>query len=464
MKKIFLLFTIAFCVLFFEFPANASVTNITPTIPHPRVNEYYSARIKFFYSGGTTGPNVTVSYLPPGISLVNATSTYTNSIYALNQRDSDGYYYIDLTGTPSGVAGSTYNIEVHFYDTLHTFDLIQTYPVTVQTSKAPTYAKFITAVLPNGTQGQYYSARIQVSSDGTFSPNFIVNYLPDGISVANASAGWKNSIYGDGAKDSSGFYYVELSGDPTVAGNFAVEVRTFNTFHTFDTTKNFSLTINATAAPPPPPPSGPGMIPVYAGNAHTDYTNILGPDGTVYRIADGQRYAYTSAGAFSSYGFNSWSSIASATTGDMNLPVSTYWPSGSTMERTYFIPPRNGSLINDNGTIYLITNGLRAGFTSAKNFLDLGYSFVNAQRGDTSFMVSASLIDSTSRGHADGTLVNDRGTIYPMRSNGRLGFPSMSVFNSWGLKLSEVVPANSYDRELPLIGTMSVRLPNQLSI
>jgi len=108
-----------------------------------------------------------------------------------------------------------------------------------------------------------------------------------------------------------------------------------------------------------------------------------------------------------SYGFNRWSDVAPATSGDMALSVSTNTPSGSNTATTYFIPPRNGSLINDKGTIYLITNGTRTGFASAEAFLGLGYKFANAQPGDTSFMTSLAPINDSSMTHPDGTLIND---------------------------------------------------------
>lgn len=417
----------------------ASVSNITPSIVNPVINQQYAARIKFFYDGAY-GPNVAVTNLPQGISLANSSTGYANTIYALSQRDSDGYYYIDLTGTPT--QAETDNIQVHLFDTTHTFDIYQNYSVTVQQSSMPSTAGFVTSSLPDATVGQAYFASIEVSSNGQYSPNFIVSFLPAGITVANASAGWPNSIYGDGTKDSNGYYHADLSGTPTQVGNSAVTVRVFNTNQTLDITKTYSLTVN-------PAPVNSNII---SGQAHAEYTNIAGPDGTVYRIQSGFRYPYTSAGAFLSYGFNSWSDVVPTTSGDMALSVSSY------------IPPRNGSLINDKGTIYLITDGQRIGFASAQAFLGLGYSFANAQPGDTSFMTSLAPINSSAMAHPNGTLINDRGTIYIMKNNYRAGFPSMEVFNSWGLKMNEAVPANSYDQGVSQAGVVTSRTANQMSL
>lgn len=451
-KKLVACSTLGLVGMLFGFQGLAlatSVSNITPTIANPILNQPYSARIKFFYDG-SYGPNVAVSNLPLGVSLANPSEGYTNHIYALNQRDSDGYYYIDLTGTPT--QAGTSNIQVYLFDTTHTFDIYQNYSVTVQQSSMPTVANFITTELPNGTVGQAYFASIQISSNGQMSPNFIVSFLPQGITVTNATAGYQKEIYGTGAKDANGYYHVDLSGTPTQAGNSAVTIRVFNTIQTLDFTKIYSLTVN------------PMPVNTNSGQAHAEYTNVAGPDGTVYRIEGSGRYPYTSAGAFLSYGFNRWADVVPATSGDMALSLPQYTPSGSSQLTAYYIPPRNGSLINDKGTIYLITNGQRIGFASSQAFLGLGYSFANAQQGDTSFMTSLAPINNFEMAHPDGTLINDHGTIYIMKNNYRAGFPSMEAFNSWGLKMNEVVPANNYDQAAQQAGVVTNRMANQMSI
>ena len=106
----------------------ATVTNVTTSIANPIVSQPYSARIKFFYDG-SVGPNVIVSNLPPGINLANPSAGYTDSIYALNQRDDSGYYYFDLTGTPTQTSSYAvpYAVGVYLFDTTHTFDIHQNY-------------------------------------------------------------------------------------------------------------------------------------------------------------------------------------------------------------------------------------------------------------------------------------------------------------------------------------------------
>ncbi len=173
--------------------------------------------------------------------------------------------------------------------------------------------------------------------------------------------------------------------------------------------------------------------------------------GTVYYVDGQSRHPYTSAGAFLSYSFNSWPGVRPASAADIALPLS-----------TSFLTPRNGSLINDHGTIYIITNGERAGFASEDVFKNLGYSYSNAAAGDTSFMITLPPIASASAIHPNGTAVNIDGTIYLIDNGKKIGIPNMQVFNSWGFKMNEAVTANSYDRQAPSGAVLNARTADQL--
>ena len=176
---------------------------------------------------------------------------------------------------------------------------------------------------------------------------------------------------------------------------------------------------------------------VASAAVHSTGSNVVS-NGTVYFLDGTSKRPYTSAGAFLSYGFNSWAGVVAASPEDLALPTGA------------FVPAMDGSLINDMGTVYLITNGQREGFTSAANFLGLGYSFSNVLAGDTSFMTSGPVISTTDMAHPAGTLVNQAGTVYLITATGKQGIPSLSVFNSWGYSFSKVAPANSYDNALPM--------------
>ncbi len=176
--------------------------------------------------------------------------------------------------------------------------------------------------------------------------------------------------------------------------------------------------------------------------------------GTIYRVlVDNSRSAYTSAGAFLSYKFNSWKEVL--------LPKSTDTVPESLSPYT---PPRDGSLINDKGTVYLVSNGKRSGFVSNSVFTGMGYTYNFVRPGDTSFMQTLDPIKSASQKHPDGTLIKDNGTLYVMKNGARKGFPSMEVFNSWGYWTGEAVVANSYDLETQITGVVHSRTPDQLNL
>ncbi len=191
---------------------------------------------------------------------------------------------------------------------------------------------------------------------------------------------------------------------------------------------------------------------------HAAGTNVLESNGTVAMVGtDGQLHPYTSAGAFLSYGFNSFSSVVTATSQDLALPTSS------------FIPPQDGSIIcsdrgADQGTCYFISGGQKFGFTSAAVFTGLGFSFAHAANGDVSWMTMGSmLINSSSQQHLPGTLIDQNGTVYLVGTNGLLGIPDLNTFNSWGYSFNNVVPANSADSSLTQTGVMALRQAGQLS-
>jgi hypothetical protein len=179
--------------------------------------------------------------------------------------------------------------------------------------------------------------------------------------------------------------------------------------------------------------------------------NIL-IDRTVYFLdpADTKR-PYTSAGGFLSFGFNSFADVLTPNQDEENLPT------GS------FVYPMDGSLINDHGTVYVITQGKRAGFVKASVFLGLGYKWGNVLEGDNSFMDTLPPIDSVAQAHVPGTLINDHGTVYLLGTTGKLGIPSPDVFNSWGYSFTKVVSANSFDESIPMSGVMPERVNGALS-
>ncbi|MEK7652196.1 MAG: trypsin-like peptidase domain-containing protein [Patescibacteria group bacterium] len=199
------------------------------------------------------------------------------------------------------------------------------------------------------------------------------------------------------------------------------------------------------------------VTPLFVSAAtHSAGTNVFS-NGTIYMVStDGQLRPYTSAGAYLSYGFNSWSNAVQANSDDLALPI------GS------FIPPRDGKIVcsdrgADKGTCYLITNGTKAGFTSADVFNKLGFSFKYALSGDVSFLIGTDNISDSTQTHLPGTLINDNGTIKLVGTAGTVGVPSMDTLKSWGYSLVDVVKANSADKTIPQIDILASHAPGQLA-
>lgn len=192
-------------------------------------------------------------------------------------------------------------------------------------------------------------------------------------------------------------------------------------------------------------------------DAHEAGINIKTSDGTIYTITpDKQRRPYTSAGAFLSYGFNNFASVVDANEGDLQLPVG------------LFVTPRDGSIVcsdrgTDKGTCYLITEGKKAGFTSATIFKALGFSFIDAINGDVSFMPTTDAISSSQQAHKIGTLINNAGTLQIVATQALIGIPSMQVLTSWGYNPARAVLANSFDKAYAQIKVLGERVAGTFS-
>ncbi len=190
---------------------------------------------------------------------------------------------------------------------------------------------------------------------------------------------------------------------------------------------------------------------------HAPGTNVRTPDGTIWFINNQyQRSAYTSAGAFLSYGFNSFSNVVEANSADLLLM------------QIQFTPPADGKVLCsdrgvDRNTCYLITDGGKVGFTSERAFKGLGYKFNRALTGDVSFLQqSGAHIDDPRSQHRSGTLINQGGTVLYVLAGGYVSFPSPEVFYSWGFSFEDVVPANDADAALVPFGVLSARQSGQL--
>lgn len=199
------------------------------------------------------------------------------------------------------------------------------------------------------------------------------------------------------------------------------------------------------------------IINTAAASPYLPGANIKAPDGTIFTVtSEGTKRPYTSFGAFSSYGFNFSNSIKPANTDDLSLPTGEFIPP----QDGKVICSDRGL---DKGTCYLITLGKKAAFVSADVFSELGFKFKWSTAGDVSWMQSADMIFSSISAHLPGTLINKEGTIYLVGVEGLLGIPNMATFKSWGYTDNDVIPANAADKALVHYDVMKYYSPGQLS-
>jgi hypothetical protein len=228
-------------------------------------------------------------------------------------------------------------------------------------------------------------------------------------------------------------------------------------------TKTVAVTVGATSVITPPVVTPPVVTPPVTG-AHSAGANIKTSDGTVWMILAGNcRSAYTSAGAFLSYGFNSWTNLVDANSADLSLPVCA----------KQFIPPQDGQIIvsdrgSDMNTAYFISGGVKHGFVSKAVYDGQGFPMSRltgpkSVRADISWMTPGSNIEKAAAAHLPGTLVNKDGTILLVGSSSLLGIPDPTTFLSWGYSFDNTVKANAADRAVAVNGVMVGRQAGQLS-
>ncbi len=112
-----------------------------------------------------------------------------------------------------------------------------------------------------------------------------------------------------------------------------------------------------------------------------------------------------------------------------------------------------GSLVldsSDGRTVYMIgENNTKRGFTSSEVFRGLGYTFRNLFTINLSDYNLGSNIENMSEAHPEGSLVRSSdGTVWWLKNGKRLGFESEQVFRTYGFTFDRLVPANSADMAL----------------
>ena len=120
-----------------------------------------------------------------------------------------------------------------------------------------------------------------------------------------------------------------------------------------------------------------------------------------------------------------------AASGGGTPPISTALPSGT--------------LVNDNGTIYLIAGRLKIPFASLQAFLGLGYSLANVNTADISGYTSGGILKSAVQAHPDGSWILSGKVVFYVASAGYIPVPTWEIFLNNGGQAKFIVRANKAD-------------------
>lgn len=189
---------------------------------------------------------------------------------------------------------------------------------------------------------------------------------------------------------------------------------------------------------------------VSGGNSPYNFTLTSGslPPG-LYLSTTGQIYGTPQSNVFSTFSVRVSDIYGRSATQTLLLnPIGGSSVLGSS---TY----RNGQLISENGTVYIVYKNTKTGFISAYVFNGLGYSFnqvVNV--GYTGLLDSGYTVSSKDASHPWGAWIKSGHTVYFVHELGLIPVPSYDVFLNNNGQDNLVVSANSYDFVRPMLSPM----------
>ena len=148
-----------------------------------------------------------------------------------------------------------------------------------------------------------------------------------------------------------------------------------------------------------------------------------------------------------------------ATRSSENTKESSSKDSASSSDKpTQTLPFKNGDLINDNGTIYLIMGKMRLPFTNFDAFVGLGFSNRTITSGSSSLYQTPATykIEKSNQQHPWGSWILHKGTVYYSTANGLVGVPSHEVLVNNGGSFNQLMPANSADVQAITSGVLEL--------
>jgi hypothetical protein len=123
---------------------------------------------------------------------------------------------------------------------------------------------------------------------------------------------------------------------------------------------------------------------------------------------------------------------------------------------------KDGTLVKGNQTIYAIEHEDARPIASMSVFEGYGYKMSNVVSDDISDLdIGQGLFDASQR-HVRGSLVDDNGTIYFLGTEIRYAFASEQIFTSWGSEFKDIVPANAADLKMPIGPTVQLNMDSKV--
>lgn len=447
-------------LLFFGSHAGAAEnpTISTSTLPSGVIAVNYSATVSGSGSLGDYSWRISTGSLPNGLQLTQQTNCNTSPCQMP----------MTISGTPTKIGDFAFTVELSsFYqDSILTVSKQFTIKITTGVIDAAPLV-ITTTSLPSGMVWVPYRATIAATGgSGLYTWSIKSGTLPAGVSMSNSYT----------CTTSLCLMPATISGTPTVNGNFPftieVSAKASADGPVVTASKDLTLTIisNAlTISTTSPLPSG------TVGSFYNTDVSSIGGNGalTWYLISgslpNGLGLSYTSnclscqspitiSGTPVFPGISTFTLKVGTVTPE-DVPVSKEFsitiapsaaPSNNVSSPPSTILPVDGSLILDNGAIYIIENSLKRPIVSMGVFSGLGYKLSQVIAQDISAVNSGESILSSGMRHTRGALIIFNGEIYFMGKDLRYPYPSAEVFLSWGAKFENVISANSFDLSIPI--------------
>ncbi len=179
---------------------------------------------------------------------------------------------------------------------------------------------------------------------------------------------------------------------------------------------NFSDAVPMNAGDKAKPVSGPA--PWGEGRLFND-------NGTIYQVSNNLKRGFSSAEVFLSYGFKFSQPVA----GHLDLPVG---PVVDAPDQAHL----SGTFVINNGAVWLVTPTGRKGLSAPEVLLSLGRTFADVVPANAADMATP---DAGLLSIRTGTLINDNGTVWVIGVGTKKSFPSAECFTNFGYSFAKVL-------------------------